>query len=190
MAYSITTNIIPNGNTTSTVDITKYVLADAANPSSIEEGGTAVLKFTADGLYFELVKLKALAATVTGASFSWTFESTKSAILTLTNPTADVVITIKAKVGVIPNEVLRPFLIRQAFPVDTRLVLSKKEMRESLDTELPDIYFALCKDDGKFYIYHKDTDVISGDTGKFILIDDTVYSVDGGEVMPLENSEV
>jgi hypothetical protein len=72
-----------------------------------------------------------------------------------------------------------------AAPVDTRLVLTKKEMREANDNYLPDTYFALCKDEGHFYLYNKNSEP-NEITGKFTLISDyvetTISSFDAGEI--------
>jgi hypothetical protein len=73
-----------------------------------------------------------------------------------------------------------------AAPVDTRLVLTKKEMREANDNYLPDTYFALCKDDGHFYVYNKNSEP-NEVTGKFTLIteivDTYITTFDGGEII-------
>jgi hypothetical protein len=73
-----------------------------------------------------------------------------------------------------------------AAPVDTRLVLTKKEMREANDNYLPDTYFALCKDDGHFYLYNKNNEP-NEVTGKFTLITEVVETYidafDGGEII-------
>lgn len=57
-------------------------------------------------------------------------------------------------------------------PVDNRILLSKEEMKTVNDNQMPDKYFAVCKDDGLLYTYDKHK-VISEEnlTGKF-----TVYS--------------
>ena len=91
----------------------------------------------------------------------------------LSNPTSDVVVTIKAKVNVVPQEIVKPFLLQKTFPVDSRLVLSKAEMREVLDSTMPDIYFALCKNDGHFYLYNKAIEP-NEETGKYRLISDSI----------------
>jgi hypothetical protein len=73
-----------------------------------------------------------------------------------------------------------------AAPVDTRLVLTKKEMNEANDNYLPDTYFALCKDDGHFYVYNKNSEPNS-ETGKFTLITELIKPqidiFDGGEII-------
>lgn len=60
-------------------------------------------------------------------------------------------------------EVQYGFDVRSAAPVDRRLVLTKKEMRDlevtwnckklSLEAIMPTVYFALCKDNGRLYKY-------------------------------------
>ena len=186
MSYTITVNIVTQNNATSTVPVAKYVYGLDTNPTTIAEGGTATLNFVADGVYFMFLKAKALAAKVSGASFTWTSADpyTKGQLV-LSNPTSDVEITLNAKVNVIPQEVARPFLIKKNFPVDTRLVLTKKEMYETVDSTMPDTYFALCKDDGHFYLYDKNNLVVEP-TGKFTIISDVVelmiINIDGGEI--------
>ena len=171
MSYIITINYeLANG--TSPMPITKYVHALDTNPETIEEGGTATLDFVADGFYFVLQRLKAVAVKVTGATSTWSCaDPYTTARLTLSNPTSDVSITIKVKTNVVPQEVTKPFLIQKNFPIDTRLVLTKKEMREANDTYLPDTYFALCKDEGHFYLYNKNNKP-NEETGKYTLISD------------------
>jgi hypothetical protein len=67
-------------------------------------------------------------------------------------------------------------------PVDTRLVLTKKEMLEVNDLYQPEVYFALCKDDGHFYLYNKNIKGNS-ETGKFTVITEVIEAtVDGGEI--------
>jgi hypothetical protein len=142
----------------------------------------------ADGVYFMFLKAKALAAKVSGATLtSWlSADPFTTGKLVISNPTDNVVINIIVKVGAIPQEVARPFLIKKNFPVDTRLVLSKKEMCNILDVTMPATYFALCKDDGHFYLYNKDS-VPNDLTGKFTVITDviehTIKSIDGGEIV-------
>lgn len=186
MSYAITVNIVTQNNAASTVPVAKYVYGLDTNPTTIEEGGSATLDFVADGVYFMFLKAKALAAKVSGASFTWTSaDPFTSGRLVVSNPTGDVTITINAKVNVVPQEVARPFLIQKNFPVDTRLVLTKKEMCETVDANMPDTYFALCKDDGHFYLYNKNAEV-NEITGKYLIITDTVkpyiINIDGGEI--------
>ena len=186
MSYTITVNYEIQNGATSPMSLTKYVRALETNPTTIEEGGSATLDFVADGLYFMFVQAKALAAKVSGASFTCKSASpfTEGRIV-LSNPTDNVVINLRAKVGVLPQEVTRPFLLQKNFPVDTRLVLTKQEMLETDDASMPETYFALCKDDGHFYLYNKMSEN-KPETGKFTLITDVLELgnpvVDGGEI--------
>jgi hypothetical protein len=104
----------------------------------------------------------------------------------LSNPTDNVIITIVAVVENAPQIVSKPFLYKTTAPVDTRLVLTKKEMREANDNYLPDTYFALCKDDGHFYLYNKNNEA-NETIGKFTLITDmfneAFANIDGGEII-------
>lgn len=59
-----------------------------------------------------------------------------------------------------------PFERTGPFPIDDTFVLSKAEMAAVVDTKMPEKYFAVCKDDGKFYLYDKDA-TPSAETGKF-----------------------
>jgi hypothetical protein len=70
MSYTITVNFETQNGAVSPMPLTKYVKALDTNPTTIEEGGSATLDFVADGLYFVFLKAKALAAKVTGASFT------------------------------------------------------------------------------------------------------------------------
>jgi hypothetical protein len=55
------------------------------------------------------------------------------------------------------------------------------------DTYQPDVYFALCKDDGHFYLYNKNNEPNS-EVGKFRKITDVLNMnnfdaiIDGGEI--------
>lgn len=51
-------------------------------------------------------------------------------------------------------------------PIDSSFVLSKEEMLAVNDNVMPEVYFATCKDDKKFYIYDKSA-TPSAETGKF-----------------------
>ena len=114
MSYTITVNITTQNNTASTVPVTSYVYGLDTNPTTIEEGGTATLDFVADGVYFMFLKAKALAAKVSGATSTlWlSTDPFTTGKLVISNPTDNVVINIIVKVGAIPQEVARPFLIK------------------------------------------------------------------------------
>ena len=60
------------------------------------------------------------------------------------------------------------FKINGRDAIDVRLILSKAEMLTINDNIMPNVYFAICKDDGKMYIYNKSNESLS-DTGKYRL---------------------
>lgn len=62
------------------------------------------------------------------------------------------------------------FEVGAAVAIDTRLVLTKAQMLAANDNTLPDVYLAVCKDDGKLYIYNKANDLIST-TGRYRIVD-------------------
>lgn len=173
MSYNIIINYEIASDATSPMLLTKYVKELDTNPKTIEEGGTATLGFVADGLYYTLQKAKALAVKVTGASSTWSCAAPYTyGSLVLSNPTSDVTVSIKAKVNIVPQQLSRPFLVQKPFAIDTRMVLSKAEMRDIDDAGMPDTYFALCKEDGHFYVYYKEAE-INEETGKYSLVTDT-----------------
>ena len=140
MSYTITVNFETQNGVLSPMPLAKYVRTLDTNPVSIEEGGTATLDFVADGMYYTLLRGKALAAKVTGASFTWSCpEPYTYGKMILSNPTDNVVITLRAKVNILPQEVTRPFLINGQFPIDTRLILSKAEMLDKDGNQITDI---------------------------------------------------
>lgn len=183
MSYSITTKFNLSGVTTPLLP-EKYILGLDTNPTTIEEGETVTLKFKADGLYFALQKRNG--ATATGATLAWKYLNSTEAEISLSNVISDVEITITAVVVAAPQLVSKPFLYQSPVPVDTRLILTKKEMREANDNYLPNTYFALCKDEGRFYLYNKNNEP-NEETGKFTLITDVVEidikNLDCGEII-------
>jgi len=67
-------------------------------------------------------------------------------------------------------------------PIDSRITLTKEEMRSeimSVGVRMPDKYFALCKDNKKFYIYDK-SNPIDPETGKFRMIESGSYAAGDG----------
>lgn len=182
MSYSITINYKKSGADTPLLP-ENYIVAAETNPAVINEGETVNLNLKVDGMYFAFPSRSG--ASATGAKVIWK-RSGNEAIITVSEATSDVIIEVTATVGIVPQLVNKPFLYQIKAPVDTRLVLTKKEMYNANDEYLPDTYFALCKDDGHFYLYNK-TNKITADTGKYILISDIVESniksIDGGEIV-------
>lgn len=61
-----------------------------------------------------------------------------------------------------------------ASAIDKRIYLTKAEMLTAEDTfNLPDVYFAVCPEDGKFYLYNVNN-IASPETGKFKPIEATI----------------
>lgn len=182
MSYSININYIPSGESSPLVPA-DYILADKANPTTINADETVTLKFSVDGMYYAFKSRKG--ASATGATLIWNCIG-KEATITLSNATSDVEVTIIAVVQAAPQLVNKPFLYQISAPVDTRLVLTKKEMLKANDNYLPETYFALCKDNGHFYLYNKAA-VSNEETGKYTLITDiieyNIKSIDCGEIV-------
>ena len=68
--------------------------------------------------------------------------------------------------------VIQGFRLSTRDAVDSRLVLTKEQMRTMNDNQMPDKYFAVCLDDGLLYTYNKEAeldDLARSDsgTGKF-----------------------
>lgn len=63
-----------------------------------------------------------------------------------------------------------PFVRQSSNPIDATVVLTKAQMVSINDNLMPDVYFAVCKDDKKFYIYDKSA-TPSAETGKFKKLD-------------------
>jgi len=59
-------------------------------------------------------------------------------------------------------KLVQGFDIISPLPIDGRILLSSGEMKEIADYLLPEKYFAICRDDGKLYIYDKNN-VITDD---------------------------
>lgn len=73
--------------------------------------------------------------------------------------------------------------IQTASAIDKRIYLTYAEMRTAEDIfMLPDVYLAICANDGKLYLYNVDNEV-DPVTGKYRLLDDTIrVNVDGGKI--------
>ena len=67
------------------------------------------------------------------------------------------------------------FKVSSSEPVDARILLTKEEMKNINPNIMPDVYFALCKDDGKLYLYDKNNS-FNDITGYFSLYESQVYA--------------
>lgn len=166
-------------NGTSPLAAEKYILQDTSNPTAIAVGEQVSLDFTADGVYFTLVPVKNQVKITNATIVSWNckapFTKATLEINNVVDSNIDVEIIIPVKVKVAPQLVTKPFLAKVNAPIDSRLVLSKKEMLEIEEANQPDVYFALCKEDGHFYLYNKNS-ISNTETGKFTLISDYINS--------------
>lgn len=70
-------------------------------------------------------------------------------------------------------KLVQGFDVCSPLPIDGRILLSKKEMYEIDDNILPEKYFAICKEDGKLYLYDK-SNIIAEDIGRWRLADETL----------------
>lgn len=88
--------------------------------------------------------------------------------------------------------VVQGFKVMTRDAVDNRILLSKSEMKTIKDNQMPEKYFAICKDDGSLYLYDK-ARVLTGseDTGKFTLFaSGTIESITvNGEVIPIDDNK-
>ena len=86
--------------------------------------------------------------------------------------------------------IVQGFKVMTRDAIDNRILLSKSEMRTINDSQMPEKYFAICKDDGKLYLYDKSrvaaATLAEGDTdestGKFTMFSSGTIesiSVDG-----------
>ena len=62
------------------------------------------------------------------------------------------------------------FNIAKAEAVDSKMYLTKAQMLVQNDNIMPDVYFAVCPDDGKFYLYNK-ANLVDPTTGKFRVLE-------------------
>lgn len=69
-----------------------------------------------------------------------------------------------------PIKVAQPFERTGRFPIDKSMLLTKAEMVATVDSNMPEYYFAVCSDDGKFYIYDKSA-TPSTETGKWSVLE-------------------
>ena len=62
--------------------------------------------------------------------------------------------------------------------IDERQVLTLEQMKNLDESIYPDKYFAICKDDGKLYLYGADNEV-SDETGKFRVLEGGISAISG-----------
>ena len=67
------------------------------------------------------------------------------------------------------------FKVLSSEPIYSRILLTKEEMKNINQNVMPNIYFALCKDDGKLYLYNKNNS-FDDITGYFSLYGSQVYA--------------
>ena len=89
--------------------------------------------------------------------------------------------------------IVQGFKVQTRDAIDNRILLAKSEMKTINDNQMPDKYFAICKDDGSLYLYDK-ARVLTGEeeTGKFYQFTSaTIESISiNGVQLPIDNKDV
>lgn len=78
-----------------------------------------------------------------------------------------------------PINIPSAFNVGASVPIDTRLVLTKAQMKAMNDNVMPSVYFALCGDDNAFYLYSKNN-TVDDTTGRFRYMFDQAGPAGGG----------
>lgn len=95
-------------------------------------------------------------------------------------------------------QIVQGFKVTTRDVIDNRILLTKSEMKNINDNRMPDKYFAVCKDDGKLYLYDKSRtldETQAGNeeyTGKFTVFSSgkiESISVDGTKI-PIKDMNV
>lgn len=94
--------------------------------------------------------------------------------------------------------IVQGFKVMTRDAIDNRILLSKSEMCSINDNQMPDKYFAICKDDGMLYLYDKSREVAevadadTESTGKFTLFSSgKIESISvNGETLPINDLNV
>lgn len=90
-------------------------------------------------------------------------------------------------------KIVQGFKLSTRDAVDNRILLTKAEMKAVNDNQMPDMYFAICKDDGCLYLYDKSR-VLTGDeeTGKYTLFSaGLIESISiNGSIIPITNKNI
>lgn len=68
-------------------------------------------------------------------------------------------------------KVLGGLKVITADPIETRLVLTKEQMLNTKDEQMPDVYFTICSEDGNLYLYNKKNE-IDKLTGRYRIINE------------------
>jgi len=87
-------------------------------------------------------------------------------------------------------QVVQGFRVSTRDAVDNRLLLTKAEMRTVKDTQMPEKYFTICKDDGMLYLYDKSA-TAGAETGKFTQFSSSkIESISvNGQVLPIDTNK-
>lgn len=83
-------------------------------------------------------------------------------------------------------KVLGGLKVITADPIETRLVLTKEQMIAIKDEQMPSVYFAICSDDGNFYLYNKANE-IDKLTGRYRLINESTIVQVAQKIQRTEN---
>lgn len=80
------------------------------------------------------------------------------------------------------------FKIGTSEAIDSRLTLTKKEMKEMNDFFMPNVYIAICKENGELFLYNK-TNELNENTGRFHSLSDQVKAF-VSDSLALNNDEI
>lgn len=83
-------------------------------------------------------------------------------------------------------KVLGGIKVITADPIESRLTLTKEQMLAIKDEQMPSVYFAICPDDGNFYLYNKENE-LDKLTGRYRIINESAIVQVAQKIQRTEN---
>ena len=80
------------------------------------------------------------------------------------------------------------FYVGASLSIDERFVLTKTQMKDMNENLIPDVYFCVCSDNGKLYIYNKNN-TVDENLGKYRVLEGENTSSIQKEVLPTANTD-
>jgi len=81
------------------------------------------------------------------------------------------------------------FKITSRQPIDTRLLMSKAEMKDAQDNLMPEKYFTICSETGEIYLYNKADLQPSEETGKFKALGISLGEAEDGQILMFKGNQ-